>query len=115
MIHSQYVDGFGLRFWYRQHEVELGSAFLYVLRDTEHSRPFALVTGLQVPIGRSTDVGELLMRAMLKEAKSRECYKLMIIVPSEAVDLKSWCKRLGSTNSGLEFRFVPPLAPDEDK
>lgn len=99
-------DSYAVKFTARQGEAVIGWAYLYLIFQDRHQEPYGLLENVYVmPEFRSQGLGTQLVRAIIEEAKKRNCYKL--IGTSKAVNQKAhiFYERLGFKKIGFEFRM----------
>lgn len=96
----------GVRVTVDREDSELGHAYLYILKNDQHTEPFGLVEDVFVEeAARGQGVGRELLRALIEEAKKRGCYKLIATSRHGRDDVHAWYQRLGFRDHGIEFRM----------
>lgn len=98
----------GVRFSVVRDSRVVGRAYLYLLRNDLHSRPFGLLEDVHVDEGfRGTGIAGELLVAVLKKADSYDCYKIIATSRDDGTReaVHAWYVRLGFTKYGKEFRF----------
>lgn len=96
----------GVRFTCRQGGKIVGRAFLYVLRNDLHDRPFGLLEDVFVdPACRGQGIASALVGEVIAEARKRGCYKLVATSRHERGKVHELYFRLGFTSRGIEFRI----------
>lgn len=84
---------------------EIGRAYLYVLRNDLHEKPFGLLEDIFVnKEDRGRGFGKKLIELVIKEAKKQNCYKLVATSRNERERLHDMYTNLGFKLWGVEFR-----------
>jgi GNAT superfamily N-acetyltransferase len=97
----------GFRFSVTRDGNEVGRAYLYLLNNDLHSKPFGLLEDVFVdPEYRGVGIARELITAVMTEAK-KNCYKLIATSRNDGTRTKvhEWYTRLGFVNYGTEFRI----------
>lgn len=85
---------------------EIGHAYLYILKNDQHTEPFGLIEDVFVEeAARGQGAGRELLKALIEEAKKRGCYKLIATSRHGRNDVHAWYQRLGFRDHGTEFRM----------
>ncbi len=103
-----HVSASGLRISISVDDKEVARAHLYLLKNDLHEQPFGLVEDVFVDEAyRSCGAGGRLLGAIIEEAKSANCYKLIATSRSDGTreSVHAWYKRLGFLEWGTEFRM----------
>lgn len=101
------ISADGIRIIHRAHSEEVGHAYLYVLKNDLHERPFGFMEDVFVNEGhRNEGLGKSLVRTVIAEAKRRNCYKLVATSRTERDQVHSFYEHLGFTDHGKEFRIT---------
>lgn len=98
----------GIRFSVYRSDQEVGHAYLYVLKNDLHDRPFGLLEDVCVnPQYRGQRIASQLLAAAIKKAQKLGCYKLLATSRDDGtrVEVHEWYKRSGFVQYGLEFRY----------
>jgi GNAT superfamily N-acetyltransferase len=83
----------------------VGRAYLYVMTNDLHGRPFGLLEDVFVePDHRGGEIGTTLVKRVMAEAKRRRCYKLIATSRHARDRVHALYVRLGFTDHGKEFR-----------
>jgi GNAT superfamily N-acetyltransferase len=83
----------------------VGRAYLYVMTNSLHKRPFGLLEDVFVePDHRGGEIGTALVKRVIAEAK-RRCYKLIATSRHARDRVHALYVRLGFTDHGKEFRL----------
>ncbi|MDP3919129.1 MAG: GNAT family N-acetyltransferase [Nanoarchaeota archaeon] len=106
VIQKKEVGGIGIKFYVNEMGQEVARAYLYVLTNDLHKEPFGFMEDVFVeePF-RTNGYGNILVDAVIEEAKSRGCYKLICTSRHSKPEVHSWYERKGFENHGLEFRI----------
>ncbi|MEY4744540.1 MAG: hypothetical protein RL272_485 [Candidatus Parcubacteria bacterium] len=84
----------------------VGRAYLYVLTNGLHDRPFGFMEDVFVePEHRGGDIGTALVMRVIAEAKKRGCYKLVATSRHERDRVHALYLKLGFKDHGKEFRI----------
>jgi len=105
-IRQEGVRASGLKFTCRQGGRVVGRAFLYILRNDLHDRPFGFLEDVHVdPDCRGRGLATELVQHVIAEARKRGCYKLIAASRHERAKVHDLYRRLGFRDRGLEFRM----------
>ena len=84
----------------------IGRAFLYILWNDLHDRPFGFMEDVFVePEHRGSDVGTALVKRVIAETRKRGCYKLVATSRYERDRVHALYLKLGFKDHGKEFRI----------
>jgi len=84
----------------------IGRAYLYVLRNDLHDRPFGFLEDVHVdPAFRGQGLATQLVHCVINEARKRGCYKLVAASRHERDKVHDLYLRIGFKDHGLEFRL----------
>jgi GNAT superfamily N-acetyltransferase len=84
----------------------VGRAYLYVMTNDLHKRPFGLLEDVFVEVEhRGSEIGTTLVKRVVAEAKRRHCYKLIATSRHARGRVLALYARLGFTDHGKEFRM----------
>ena len=84
----------------------VGRAYLYVMTNDLHKRPFGLMEDVFVdPDHRGSEIGTAPVKRVIAEAKHRRCYKLIATSRHARDRVHALYARLGFTDYGKEFRM----------
>ena len=87
----------------------VGRAYLYVMTNDLHDRPFGLMEDVFVdPDHRGSEIGTALVKRVVAEAKRRRCYKLIATSRHARIRVHALYDRLGFKDHGREFRIDFP-------
>lgn len=99
-------SAYGIKITVEDKGKELGRAFLYLLKNAQHSRPFGLLEDVFVAESlRGKGIGSKLVVEAIKEAKKRDCYKLIATSRVSKPEMKKYYKKFGFKVWGSEFRM----------
>lgn len=100
------VSAFGVKVTNSLKGKIVGRAYLYVMTNGLHKRPFGLLEDVFVePDHRGGEIGTALVRRVIAEAKRRRCYKLIATSRYARDRVHALYARLGFTDHGKEFRM----------
>lgn len=105
---EQQVSARGIRFSIEMEGMEVGHAYLYLMTNDLHDKPFGLLEDVQVDDQyKGQGIGNELVRAVLSTAKREGCYKLLATSRNDGTReaVHSWYERLGFKKYGTEFRM----------
>lgn len=95
----------GVRFSLREAGREVGHAYLYILRNDLHDKPFGLMEDVFVDESqRGRGGGSSLVLHLVEAAQRRSCYKLIGTSRFERENVHRMYDRLGFRRHGIEFR-----------
>jgi GNAT superfamily N-acetyltransferase len=87
----------------------VGRAYLYVMTNDLHDRPFGLMEDVFVDAEhRGSEIGTALVKRVVAEAKRRHCYKLIATSRYARGRVHVLYDRLGFKDHGREFRIDFP-------
>jgi predicted GIY-YIG superfamily endonuclease/predicted GNAT family acetyltransferase len=101
------ADSFGLKIIIaNQENQELARAFLYIMQNDLHERPFALLEDVFVESeNRGQGLGTQLIKKAISEAKRLNCYKLIATSRYQRRKVHELYLNLGFKDWGQEFRL----------
>jgi len=84
----------------------VGRAFLYLIYNDLHQEPYGLLEDVFVEDSeRGQGTGTQLVKAVIEEAKTQGCKKLIGCSRYSRPNVHEWYKSLGFTDYGKEFRM----------
>ncbi len=96
----------GIRFSITDNKQEIASAYLYILHNNYHIRPLSLIEYVIVNDKyQGQGVGTKLIKAMIKEARKQNCYKVLLWSRYSKPKVHVFYKKLGFKDWGKEFRM----------
>jgi GNAT superfamily N-acetyltransferase len=96
----------GIRFSARLDGVEVARAYLYLMRNDLHRKPFGLMEDVFVDESqRGEGLGTKLVNEVISAAKENGCYKLVATSRDSRPKVHELYRRLGFTDHGREFRI----------
>lgn len=98
-------DSYAVKIIFEEQSQMLGRAYLYVMFDDRHDKPFGLFDVFVKEDQRGKGLGTKLVQAVIAEAKARDCYKLIGTSRYSKPELHAWYQGLGFTDYGKEFRM----------
>jgi ribosomal protein S18 acetylase RimI-like enzyme len=105
-IKKKEIEAKGIRFSAEKEGREIARAYLYIMRNDLHEKPFGLMEDVYVDEAyRNVGYGVKVIRQLIEEAKQRGCYKLIATSRHSRTGVHDLYKRLGFKEQGLEFRI----------
>lgn len=84
----------------------VGRAYLYLIRNDLYEKPYGLLEDVFVEDEyRGKGVGNQLLKAVIAEAKDRNCPKLIGTSRYSRPHIHKWYEKLGFKDCGKEFRM----------
>src|SRR3990167_10611681 len=104
-ILKQEIAANGIKIIATENGATIGRAYLYLLKNDLHEEPFGFMEDVFVEeVHRKRGIGRMLVEAVIAEAKSQGCYKLICTSRHEKPDVHDYYKKFGFADHGLEFR-----------
>src|SRR6056297_545698 len=102
---SQEIVSRSKKFTVHDNNKEVGRAYLYILHNDLHQRPFGFIEDVFVEEEyRGQGVGSRLVENMMEEAGKRNCYKIIMTVvtpsPGFMLCMRNWVLRITVRNFG---------------
>jgi GNAT superfamily N-acetyltransferase len=105
-IKEKKLDTKGIRISVTEDDIEIGRAYLYLMHNDLHARPFALMEDVYVEEKhRSKGVGLELVKQVIEIAKKNNCYKLIATSRTSRPKVHELYQKLGFLPHGVEFRI----------
>ncbi|MSU75131.1 MAG: GNAT family N-acetyltransferase [Candidatus Magasanikbacteria bacterium] len=98
-------DTYAVRIAMEDNGREVGRAYLYLIFDDAHAKPYGLFDVLVEESQRGKGLGTKLVESVIAEAKARECYKLIGTSRYSRPKVHAWYESLGFKDYGKEFRM----------
>lgn len=96
----------GTKFYVEQNGREMARAYLYILTNDLHERPFGFMEDVFVDeFLRGQGIGSKIVKKVIEEAKRRNCYKLICTSRYEKPRVHELYQKLGFADHGKEFRI----------
>ena len=96
----------GVRFSLTDGAIELGRAYLYVMRNDLHTAPFGLLEDVYVDESqRGRGFGTKLVQEVIAAARKAGCYKLIATSRASRPKVHELYRQLGFEDRGVEFRM----------
>ncbi len=96
----------GIKFYVEDNGKELGRAYLYILKNDLHLRPFGFLEDVFVEESlRGYGMGSSLIGQVIKEARKNDCYKLICTSRYIKPKVHDLYLSLGFSDHGKEFRI----------
>ena len=100
------IESSGLRFAVHEDDKEVAHAWLYLIRNDLHKRPFGLLEDLYVEeTSRGKGLATELLAKVIARAKALSCYKLIATSRHERETVHTLYTNAGFTKWGHEFRI----------
>jgi GNAT superfamily N-acetyltransferase len=105
-IRKRKVNAIGTKLFVRDNGQEIARAYLYVLNNDLHDEPFGFIEDVFVEESRrGQGLGTKITKALIKEAKMHNCYKLIACSRQSRDKVHNLYKKIGFTEHGKEFRI----------
>lgn len=105
-INSKEISINGVKYFIEQEGREIARAYLYILNNDLHVRPFGFMEDVNVEDEfQGIGIGTGLVNRIIEEAKKRDCYKLICTSRDENTDVHRLYETIGFRNYGVEFRM----------
>lgn len=96
----------GTRFSIESASGEIARAYLYIMHNDLHDKPFGLLEDVYVDESqRGSGMGTRLVREVIEAARVAKCYKLIATSRTSRPKVHELYERLGFNNHGIEFRM----------
>lgn len=106
MIKKRKTRAKGIKFFIERNGKEIARAYLYLMKNDLHKRPFGLMEDVFVEESlRCKGYGTKIVKELIKEAKKQNCYKLIATSRYQREKVHKLYKKLGFKNWGKEFRM----------
>ena len=103
---SKKIKSFGYRFTINENGEEIARAWLYVIKNDLHDRPYALLEDLFVKENyRRKGLGKSLLEKVIEKAKEENCYKIIATSRKKRKEVHKFYKKFGFKDYGIEFRM----------
>ncbi|MFH1254875.1 MAG: GNAT family N-acetyltransferase [bacterium] len=105
-IKQKKISSGGIKLFMEDNGREIGHAYLYILKNDLHEKPFGFMEDVFVEEEyRSQGLGTKIIEALIKAAKENGCYKLIGTSRNERPKVHALYSRLGFQDWGKEFRM----------
>jgi len=105
-INKKEVTASGVKFFIEQNGQEIARAFLYIMKNDLHNKPFGFLEDLFVDESlRGQGIGTKLLNMVIAEAKNIGCYKLVATSRHERDLVHKMYEKAGFENFGIEFKM----------
>lgn len=105
-IQTKEISATGIKYYILQNGKEVARAYLYILKNDLHDKPFGLLEDVYVEESlRGKGCGPRLVKIIIKEAKRKGCYKLICTSRHTKPRVQKLYEKLGFKNHGLEYRI----------
>ena len=96
----------GIRFSHQEGGSEVARAYLYIMRNSLHKKPFGLLEDVFVEESkRGLGYGQSLIEGIIQAARFEGCYKLIATSRHNRKLVHKLYKELGFKDHGKEFRM----------
>ena len=100
------VEAKGIRISIMDNDFEVGRAYIYLMHNGLHDRPFALMEDVYLDESyRGKGIGSELVRKVIEIATESNCYKLIATSRISRPKVHELYQRLGFSQHGFEFRI----------
>mgnify|MGYP002640228858 CR=1 FL=1 len=100
------MDAYAIKFTFEEDSKVVGRAYLYIIHNDLHDRPYGLLEDLYVEESqRGKGLGNKLVQEVIEEAKNRQCTKLIGTSRYVRSEVHAWYEKLGFKDYGKEFRM----------
>lgn len=105
-IKQKTIDSKGIKFSIIDEGKEIGRAYLYIMKNNLHKRPFGFLEDVFVDENvRGQGIGTRLIKRVLAEAIKNKCYKIITASRHSRPKVHKLYEKLGFKNHGVEFRI----------
>ncbi len=105
-IKQKKIEAQGIRFFIILDGEEVASAYLYLLKNNHHKRPFGLIEYVIISEKlRGQGIGTRVVKEMIETAKKENCYKLILTSRHSKPKVHELYEKLGFEDWGKEFRM----------
>ncbi|MEM8779758.1 MAG: GNAT family N-acetyltransferase [Cyanobacteria bacterium P01_G01_bin.49] len=105
-ISTKIVEAKGIKFSMVESNVEIARAYLYLMQNGLHQKPFGFMEDVYVAEDyRGQSLGTQLVKQIIKTAKAEGCYKLIATSRKSRPKVHQLYTKLGFQEHGLEFRI----------
>ena len=106
IVNRKEVAAQGIRFSFEQDGVEVARAYLYLMKNGLHERPFGLMEDVFVNESHRGDgLGSRLVDEVIAAAREANCYKLIATSRDSRPKVHDLYRRIGFEDHGREFRM----------
>ncbi len=106
IVKKQKINSEGIKFSIEKNNKEVARAFLYLMKNDLHKRPFGLMEDVFIDESlRGKGYGTEIVKELIKEAKKQNCYKLIATSRYARDRVHKLYKKLGFQDWGKEFRI----------
>ncbi|MGF1590921.1 MAG: GNAT family N-acetyltransferase [Pleurocapsa sp.] len=105
-LEKQNFDAKGIRISITENDLEVGRAYIYLIQNDLHDRPFGLMEDVYVNESyRGKGIGSELAKKVIETAKESNCYKLIATSRISRPKVHELYQNLGFSQHGIEFRI----------
>ena len=103
LVSKKIKNSYAVRISIVERNKEAGSAYLYVLTNDLHKKPFGFIENVYVSEAhRGKGIGTKLVKAVIEEAKKANCYKIIGTSRLSRENVHVWYEKLGMKKWGFE-------------
>lgn len=105
-IKKKIIEGKGIKFFIEVDGKEIGRAFLYILYNDLHKKPFGFLEDVYINENlRGQGIGIQLLNKVIHEAEVNKCYKIVATSRYSRSKVHKLYEHIGFKNQGIEFRL----------
>ena len=105
-IQTENINGRGIRFSVKENNLEIGRAYLYLLKNDLHDHPFGFIEDVFIEESkRGNNLGTELVKEIIKKARDAGCYKIICTSRNERFKIHEFYQKAGFKDYGKEFRI----------
>jgi GNAT superfamily N-acetyltransferase len=105
-VKTDIVQAQGIKFTIEKKDREIARAYLYIMYNDLHEKPFGLLEDVSVDENnRGKGLGTKLIERVIAAAKDEGCYKLIATSRKSRSKVHQLYNKLGFQEYGLEFRM----------
>jgi GNAT superfamily N-acetyltransferase len=96
----------GKKYFLIEERKEIARAYLYLLYNAQHEKPFGFIEDLWVSEKeRGKGMGTQIIKLLIEDAKKAGCYKLICTSRHERKKVHALYEKMGFRNHGNEYRM----------
>jgi GNAT superfamily N-acetyltransferase len=105
-VNKEVIEARQIRLTFTKEEKEIARAYLCILKNDLHDRPFGLLEDVFVdPQYRGQGLAKKIVTSVIDEAKKNNCYKLVATSRYERLLVHNLYISIGFEDCGKEFRM----------
>jgi GNAT superfamily N-acetyltransferase len=103
---KQDFEAKAIRIHIKDNNLEIGRAYIYLIQNNLHDRPFGLIEDVYVDEAyRGKGIGSELVKKVIETAQELNCYKLIATSRLSRTKVHELYQKLGFEQYGIEFRI----------